>query len=61
MIIIISLIAAIVGIIVYFIPSIVAFKRNAASRWGIFFINFLFGWTFLIWVVTLIWACEGRK
>ncbi|MBQ3834859.1 MAG: superinfection immunity protein [Elusimicrobia bacterium] len=54
-------IASIIGLIIYFIPSIVAFKRNAYSRWGIFFINLLFGWTLLIWLVTLIWACEGRK
>lgn len=55
------IIASIIGLIVYFVPSIVAFKRNVASRWGIFFINLFFGWTLLIWVVSLIWACEGRK
>ena len=61
MVFLITIIATIIGTIVYFVPSIVAFKRNAVSKWGIFFVNLFFGWTLLIWIVTLIWACEGRK
>ncbi len=62
---IISIIAvtltSIIGLIIYFVPSIVAFRRETVSRWGIFFVNLFFGWTLLIWVVALIWACEGRR
>lgn len=54
------ILAGIVGFILYFIPSIVAFKRETASKWAIFLVNFFFGWTLLVWIVTLIWACEGR-
>ena len=59
-IIIALLIAFIIGLIIYFIPSMVAFKRNNASRWAIFLVNLFFGWTLLVWIITLIWACEGR-
>ena len=54
-------VAAIIGMVIYFIPSIIAFRRDAASRWVIFLVNVFFGWTLLIWIVTLIWACEGRR
>ena len=58
---VLSIIALFIGLIIYFIPAIVAFKRKAASRWAIFLLNLFFAWTLLIWIVTLIWACEGRK
>ena len=58
--IILIIIAAFIGIILHFIPTIIAFKRDAASRWVIFLVNLFLGWTFIIWLVALIWACEGR-
>ncbi len=58
--IIIAIIAVFIGIIIHFIPAIIAFKRGAASRWVIFLVNLFLGWTFIIWLVALIWACEGR-
>ena len=60
-IIVLTAAAAIIGIVIYFIPSIIAFRRDAASRWVIFLVNIFLGWTLLIWIITLIWACEGRK
>ena len=59
-IIILMIIAAFIGIIIHFIPTIIAFKRDAASRWIIFLVNLFFGWTVVVWLVALIWACEGR-
>ena len=58
--IIVAIFAGFIGLIIYFIPSFVAFKRDVASRWPIFLVNFFFGWTLLVWLITLIWACEGR-
>lgn len=58
--IIIAIIAVFIGIIIHFIPTIIAFKRSATSRWIIFLVNLFFGWTIIVWLVTLIWACEGR-
>ena len=54
------ILAGIIGFILYFVPTIVAFKRKTASKWAIFLVNLFFGWTLLVWIVTLIWACEGR-
>ncbi len=40
----------------YFLPSIVASRRNHSNARSIFILNFFLGWTFLGWVVALIWA-----
>jgi hypothetical protein len=38
----------------YFLPSIIGWnKRNLSA---IFWLNFLVGWTFIGWIVALIWA-----
>ena len=44
------------SIFVYFLPSYIAGKRKAQNGCAIFIVNLLFGWTFLGWIVTLIWA-----
>ena len=38
----------------YFLPSILG--RNKANRGAIFALNLLLGWTFVGWVVALVWA-----
>ena len=43
----------------YFIPSIAG--RRTKHRWGIFWLNFFFGWTFLGWVIALVWAVSAPK
>lgn len=48
---------SVIGLLAYFIPSLVAKGRNRAS--AIFVLNLLLGWTLLGWVGALIWAmCE---
>ena len=59
--IVLAAVAFMIGIVIYFIPSIIAFRRDAASRWIIFFVNFFLGWTLLTWIIILIWSCEGRR
>jgi hypothetical protein len=45
----------VVGLFLYFIPSIVGrHKRNAGA---IFVMNLFLGWLFIGWVIALIWAC----
>jgi hypothetical protein len=46
---------AFLGIVlgVYFIPTAVAFSRDARSTWLVAVINTLFGWTLVGWVVAL--------
>lgn len=51
---------AVVGaivLVVYLIPSWVAFSRRHPNRWPIFVINVVFGGTGLGWLGSLIWAC----
>jgi len=46
-------------LIIYLFPSLVGGnKKNAA---GIFVLNLFLGWTFVGWVISLVWACSGEK
>lgn len=52
------------GIVLYFLPSIIAYKRGHANKGIILLINFLLGWTFLGWAGSLVWAfidTDGSK
>jgi hypothetical protein len=48
--------AVMVGVAFYFLPGIIAFKRNAEHITPIFVLNLLLGWTFIGWVGAIIWA-----
>ncbi|HXB30470.1 MAG TPA: superinfection immunity protein [Puia sp.] len=41
---------------IYFIPTIVAFDRRKANRYAILMLNIFLGWTFVGWIVALVWA-----
>ena len=41
---------------VYFLPTVVAMIRHHTHAVGVFFINLLFGWTGIGWVVAQIWS-----
>ena len=43
----------------YFIPIFIAIFKKKANLVPVFLINFLFGWTLVGWVVSLIWACKN--
>ena len=47
----------ILGIVIYFLPTIIAYKKEHKNKVIILLIDFLLGWTFLGWVGSLIWAC----
>lgn len=40
----------------YFLPTILAFKRNHPNRIAIFILNFFLGCTLIGWCVALYWA-----
>ena len=42
---------------VYFLPAIVAKNRNHRATLAIFILNIFAGWTFIAWVIALVWAC----
>ncbi len=50
----------ILALMIYFLPSFIAFKRHHASRYGILIINLFFGWTFLGWVISLAWSVSKK-
>jgi hypothetical protein len=39
-----------------FLPTLIARSRNHPHVSAIFLVNLFFGWTFIGWVVSLIWA-----
>jgi uncharacterized protein YqhQ len=45
--------------ILYFLPSIVAHKRDHNNATAIILINVFFGWTILGWFASLIWAVSN--
>ena len=42
--------------VIYFIPFIVANLKKHTNELGIFVVNLAFGWTFLGWIVALVWS-----
>lgn len=44
------------GILIYFTPSLLALSRNHHNSMAIIMLNLFLGWTFLGWVLALIWA-----
>lgn len=45
----------------YLLPAVVAHDRDHPSTLGIAVLNVLLGWTFLGWVIALVWAFSGTK
>lgn len=45
----------------YFLPSTIAKGAKHPQTTAIFLLNLLLGWTFLGWVVALIWAAYKQK
>lgn len=48
-------------LIPYFLPTIVAALRRHPSAGAIFAVNFFLGWTFIAWVLCLIWAASDSS
>ena len=40
----------------YCLPGLIAYRRRHPNLGGIVALNLLLGWTFLGWVVALVWA-----
>jgi hypothetical protein len=43
-------------ILLYFLPTIIAFYRGKSNWLAIMLVNVFFGWSFIGWFVALIWA-----
>jgi cytochrome c biogenesis protein CcdA len=44
------------GVMIYFAPAIVAWKRRHRQRMAIMVLTVLAGWTFIGWVGAMVWA-----
>ena len=49
----------VVGLIIYVIPSWVAWYRGHHNLTGIVLLNLLLGWTILGWIGALVWAATS--
>jgi len=49
----------VIGAIVYFLPTVVGFKRGISSAGALLFVNLFFGWTLIGWLICLLWAATG--
>jgi len=47
------------SMLLYFLPTLIG--RHKANAVGIFFVNLLFGWTVIGWIIALIWACAAEN
>lgn len=47
---------AIILVLLYFLPWLVALAKDHKNTVAIFFLNLLAGWTFVGWLGALIWA-----
>lgn len=48
-------------VIVYFMPTLIAIISGNRNALAIFALNFLLGWTFLGWIVALVWSLTKDK
>lgn len=51
----------VVGLALYFVPSIVAKVRRHKNVVPIELVNIFFGWTVIGWVVALAWAASSQE
>ena len=55
------LIAFVLILALYFLPSIIAYKGDRCHFWAIFLLNFFLGGTGIVWIVVLIWAINDSS
>jgi hypothetical protein len=51
----------IVGAILYFVPTVIAWRLGVKSVQSIFYVNLIFGWTIVGWVFAMIWVMTERN
>lgn len=56
----IGIFGIIVILALYFIPLMVANGRKHQNAMAIGVLNVFAGWTFIGWVIALVWACTGN-
>lgn len=51
----------IIGLVVYFLPWIIAYRRDHHQCNSIALLNLFLGWTFLGWVIALVWSVSAVR
>ena len=46
------------GFVFYFLPTIIAIARSKRDTTSILLLNLFLGWTFIGWVIALVWAVK---
>jgi hypothetical protein len=47
-------------LIIYMLPTLIAFGREHPRRGEIAVINIVIGWTLIGWIIVFLWAALGR-
>ncbi|WP_291842736.1 superinfection immunity protein [Maricaulis sp.] len=47
---------AVIGLLAYFLPTLIGLLRGHDNTFAIFLTNLLLGWTFIGWIVAFIWS-----
>ena len=53
--------AALLALILYFVPTFIAHIRDVRAYAKIFFVNMLLGWTVIGWFAVLIWSLRAKR
>jgi len=51
----------IIGVMLYFVPTVIAVKREKHNRLAIAGLNIVLGWTVIGWGAALVWALLKDK
>jgi len=46
---------------VYFLPGLVAYKRDHQNAASIMLLNLFLGWTLLGWIGAMVWSASAKK
>ncbi len=55
------LLAAVFGLLIYFVPSVIAAARHHEHFLWVLVLNIVLGWSGIAWVVLIIWAILGER
>lgn len=51
----------IIGFLLYWIPTLIAVSNNHKDVVGVFVLNFFVGWTFIGWLISLVWSVKNSN
>ena len=48
-----------IALVLYIMPTVIAYLRKHRNIWPIFILNLFLGWTFLGWLASLLWSLNS--